>query len=133
MIYPITPVPKPRMTRRDKWAKRPCVMVYRRFKDQVRARRVELPQPCSVVFWMAMPASWPESKRKQMAGKPHTVRPDLDNMLKALCDAVHQEDSHIHDVRAQKRWGWAGAIEVTTEAGARLPDWRKEQRCQPTT
>lgn len=112
MIYAITPVPKPRMTRRDKWLKRPCVMIYRRFKDQVQARRVELPQPCEVIFTIEMPESWPEATRAKMNGKPHTARPDLDNLLKALCDAVHQEDSHIHDVRAQKRWGRAGMIEV---------------------
>ena len=31
------PVPKPRMTQRDKWAKRPCVLRYRMWADMVRA------------------------------------------------------------------------------------------------
>ena len=43
VVYPITPVPKPRMTRRDRWAKRPCVLRYWAFKDEVRLRRVSLP------------------------------------------------------------------------------------------
>lgn len=112
--YPITPVPKPRMTQRDKWAKRPSVLRYRRFKDQVRLRRVELPQPCRVTFWIPMPASWPAGKRSALAGMPHRVRPDLDNLLKALCDAVHQEDAHLYDIRAAKRWASSreGWIEV---------------------
>lgn len=36
--YPIVPVPKPRMTQRDKWQKRPAVMRYRAFCDEVRAK-----------------------------------------------------------------------------------------------
>lgn len=114
MIYPIVPVPKPRMTQRDKWAKRPSVLRYRRFKDQVRLRRVTLPQPCEITFWMPMPESWPLSKRLAHAGQPHRVRPDLDNLLKAICDAVHQEDAHLYDIRAEKRWAGngKGAIEV---------------------
>jgi len=35
--YKITPVPKPRQTRSDKWKQRPCVMRYRAFADEVRA------------------------------------------------------------------------------------------------
>lgn len=102
------------MTQRDRWAKRPAVLRYRRFKDQVRLRRVELPQPCRVTFWIPMPTSWPLSKRSALAGMPHRVRPDLDNLLKALCDAVHQEDSHLYDIRAEKRWASSreGWIEV---------------------
>ena len=34
--YKIKPVPKPRMTQRDAWDKRPCVLRYRAFKDEVR-------------------------------------------------------------------------------------------------
>lgn len=102
------------MTQRDKWAKRPCVLRYRRFKDQVQLRRVELPQPCHVTFWIAMPQSWPLEKRLALAGQPHRVKPDLDNLLKALCDAVHQDDAHLWDIRAEKRWAGngKGAIEV---------------------
>lgn len=112
MIYPITPVPKPRMTRRDKWAKRPCVMRYRAFKDHVRMRRVELPQPCLVIFWIAMPASWSEADKRGHEGKPHQQTPDLDNLLKALGDAVLTDDRKLWNIRAEKRWARKGAIQV---------------------
>ena len=36
MEYPIIPLGKPRMTQRDKWAKRPAVLRYRAFKDECR-------------------------------------------------------------------------------------------------
>jgi Holliday junction resolvase RusA-like endonuclease len=100
------------MTRRDKWAKRPCVLRYRAFKDQVRLRRVELPQPCRVIFWVAMPKSWSESKQRAHVGKPHQQTPDLDNLLKGLGDAVLTEDKHIWNIHAEKRWGRRGAIQV---------------------
>lgn len=113
MRYPIEPVPKPRMTRRDKWRKRPCVMRYRRFKDQCRAHRVELPQPCRVIFHMPMPErAWPKALRENMAGQPHCSTPDLDNLLKALCDAVLVDDARIWSVSAEKRWSLTPGIEI---------------------
>ena len=112
MRYPIEPVAKPRMTQRDKWKKRPCVLRYRAFKDQCRVRRVKLPQPCRVVFHMPMPRSWTESERSAFDGLPHTQRPDLDNLVKALGDAVCKEDSHLWSIRAEKRWAYHGAIEI---------------------
>lgn len=110
--YPIVPVPKPRMTRRDKWAKRPCVLRYRAFKDQVKARRVELPQPCRVVFWIAMPRSWSEAEKRAHEGQPHQQTPDLDNLVKALGDAVLTDDRKLWSIRAEKRWARVGAIEI---------------------
>lgn len=112
MKYDITPCPKPRMTRRDKWAKRPCVLRYRAFEDKCRARRMKLPQPCRVIFHIAMPASWTDSKRAAMVGMPHRQKPDLDNLIKALWDAVHKEDSHLSSVTAEKRWSFIASIEV---------------------
>lgn len=112
MRYPIEPVAKPRMTRRDKWKKRPCVMRYRRFKDQCRAHRVELPQPCKVVFHLPMPNSWPVSMKASFDGQPHGAKLDLDNLLKGLFDAVCKDDQHLWSVRAEKRWAREGSIEI---------------------
>lgn len=41
-IYDITPIGKPRMTRADKWKKRPAVMRYRAFCDEARLRKINL-------------------------------------------------------------------------------------------
>lgn len=71
-----------------------------------------LPQPCKVVFWVPMPKSWSKRKRQMLVGRPHKQRPDLDNMEKALFDALFGEDSHIWSVWGEKRWGTHGAIEV---------------------
>ncbi len=111
-VYPVDPCPKPRMTRRDKWSKRPCVMRYRAFCDEVRIRGVKLPDHgASIQFVIPMPKSWSAKKRAAMLGQPHTSTPDLDNYLKALSDAVHQDDSHIwHYAGLSKVWGETGGI-----------------------
>ena len=109
--YKITPVPKPRMTGSDKWKKRPRVMRYWAFKDQVQAWRVKLPKRgAHVVFCMPMPKSWPKKKKVIMEGLAHEQTPDLDNLIKALGDAVYQNDSDISDIRASKIWSAEGAI-----------------------
>lgn len=111
--YPITPVPKPRMTRADKWKKRDCVMRYRAFCDEVRLRRVVLrPGGDHVIFVLPMPASWSLKKRKEMNGQPHSQTPDADNCMKALMDAIFGNDAHIWDFRVTKLWGYSGLITI---------------------
>lgn len=110
-IIDIDPVPKPRMTRRDKWAKRPCVMRYRQFCDEIRNYINEIPAGGShIIFVIPMPKSWSETKKMDHDGQAHQQRPDIDNLVKALFDALHEEDAHIWDVRASKIWGESGQI-----------------------
>lgn len=119
MRYPIAPVAKPRMTQRDKWAKRPAVQRYWDFKDACACFGVHVPEAgAHVTFIVPMPKSWSKKKRLKMLNKPHTSRPDLDNYLKALLDAVYGEDSGVWDIRATKLWGVEGAIQVWDVAGA---------------
>tara|TARA_R110000787_G_scaffold194120_1_gene305704 strand:+ start:18725 stop:19087 length:363 start_codon:yes stop_codon:yes gene_type:complete len=113
VLYPVNPVSKPRQTQRDKWQKRPAVMRYRAFADECRLRKVELPESGAwVVFHIPMPASWSKMKRAMMKGKPHQQKPDFDNLIKALSDAIHKEDSGIWDCRVTKVWAEEGAIEI---------------------
>lgn len=114
-IYEITPVPKPRMSKRDKWKKRPCVMRYWQFCDEVRLARVELPfYGAKIVFRIPMPDSWSAAKKANSDGTPHQQRPDLTNLAKAIEDACYGEDAAIwHYSGLEKRWGYKGAIEIT--------------------
>ena len=116
MIYDIVPVAKPRMTQRDKWAKRPAVLKYRAFSDECRLKMkgVNL-DGARVVFHVPMPKSWSKKQRVRMNTRPHRSRPDLDNFMKALGDSLHSEDSHIADVCLAKRWAVSGAIEIHQE------------------
>ena len=112
MKYNITPLAKPRMTHRDRWAKRPCVTKYWAFKDECKAAGVTVMSGDIVTFYIPIPKS---RKKKIQPLTPHTQRPDIDNLLKALFDAVLPEDSHIHTITAIKVWDDTGAIEITRE------------------
>ncbi len=120
MRYDIEPCPKPRQTRADVWKKRPRVLRYRSFADKCKLRRVHIPQPCTIVFFLSMPKTWSKKKREEMAGKPHLGKPDLDNLLKALCDAVCADDSHIWSVYVEKRWSHQGWIDIQPIGDVRI-------------
>lgn len=99
------------MTRADKWKKLPEVLRYRAFCDEVRLQGVELPESGShVTFILPMPASWNNKKRTEFNGKLHQTKPDFDNMIKALMDAINEDDAHIWDSRVTKLWGEKGQI-----------------------
>lgn len=113
----ITPVPKPRMTRKDKWQKppRPRVARYWAFAQEI---KLKLPENydlnfCEVTFCLPMPKSWSNKKKQEMAGKPHTQVPDLSNLLKALEDSLYADDSTIHTYAGlSKIWGRSGFIRI---------------------
>jgi len=110
----IDPVPKPRMTQSDRWKKRPCVLRYRSFCDELRAKTLTaryVPDgQIKVDFVVPMPPSWTKKKRQQMNLDPHRQTPDLDNLVKAFLDALMVDDSGIHSINAKKIWGDIGQI-----------------------
>jgi Holliday junction resolvase RusA-like endonuclease len=110
----IVPVPKPRMTRADKWRRRECCDRYWKYKDELRLAwgNDEVPDSFHVIFIIPMPKNWSKKKRVMMYGKPHQNRPDASNLLKAFEDALMKEDSVLWDIRATKIWGEKGSIEV---------------------
>ena len=108
--YAIDPVPKPRMTKSDKWKKRTCVMRYWEFKDKVKELEIHLQSPCKATFYIPMPKSWSKRKRAEFNGKPHLSRPDGDNLEKALFDSVFGEDAQMWSFSWEKRWAETGSI-----------------------
>lgn len=98
-------VPKPRQTAADRWRKRPSVLRYRAFADELRLRAKGLPLRFIALADLPMPLSWSAAKRQAMEGQPHQVRPDFDNLIKALTDALcPRDDAHLYDGRRIKRW-----------------------------
>ena len=65
-----------------------------------------------VIFVVPVPASWSKKKKREMWNKPHQQTPDVDNFLKALLDAVFEDDSKFWDCRVTKVWGQEGEIRV---------------------
>lgn len=112
MFLPISPVSKPRMTRADAWKKRACVLRYWSFKDAVRESGLSIPVKCKLTFYIEMPKSWSQKRRVEQEGKPHTQKPDIDNLIKGLLDAVFADDAHIWSVHAEKLWATTPGIRV---------------------
>ena len=110
-VFNIEPVPKPRMPQADKWKKRPPVLKYFAFKDEVKLNKITLPEShYHITFILPMPKSWSKTKRSEMNGKPHQQKPDKDNLEKALLDAIFDDDSRVWDGRVTKVWGKRGQI-----------------------
>ena len=116
IIFPLTPLGKPRMTRKDKWAKRPIVEAYFTYANALRAfaarKRFTLPDHgVSFYFEFPMPQSWSKKKRLEMDGKPHQQTPDIDNILKGLFDPLLEQDCTVWQIAgAEKRWAEKGSI-----------------------
>ena len=112
----ITPVAKPRMTKRDKWAKRPVVENYWAFKKElsrlVKKEKVNPEDYDSLVigFHVPMPESWSNKKRARMLWTMHQQRPDVDNLTKAVLDSLYKEDSRVCSICAYKMWTNKGEI-----------------------
>ena len=124
MIYSIEPVSAPRQTRADAWKKRASVVRYREFRDACRAAGIVVPvSGASVTFVIPMPPSWAQKKRDQSNRQPHMQRPDLDNLVKALLDAIYVQDSGVWDLHARKVWGHEGAIVVESEPSGIRDAW----------
>lgn len=101
-IYLLEPVPAPRMTKAAAWSLEPGVLRFKAFCKEVRRRQIVLPVPFAVEFCMA---------GNREAGSPHLFKPDTDNLVKGLIDAVFYQkrggDSHVYALAARKTWSEA--------------------------
>lgn len=117
-IFRLTPVSKPRMTQRDKWAQRKPVMEYFAFRDHLKLLARQLTFKPSdqmrIWFYLPMPTSWSKRKKLEMGGKPHQQKPDRDNLEKAVLDALFTEDSVSWHGETFKYWAndSIGRIEI---------------------
>lgn len=104
----IKPISKPRMTQRDKWAKRKCVVEYFEYKDLLHE---ELENNVNfrkfideinitgilknLTFGLAVPKSLSKKQKGLYIGLPHQAKPDLDNLIKGFMDCLFEQDSFI--------------------------------------
>jgi len=125
-VFQVPPQTAPRMTRRDRWKKRPCVVRYFEYRDQLRAKAIEygitLPNNFTVTFYMAMPKSWSKKKKAANVGKPCQSKPDLDNVLKGFMDALRTNDASVYAVSASKFWSEQPGVVLAVRVPA--PAWR---------
>ena len=113
----MVPMSKPRQTRSDVWRKRPVVLRWRAWADEIRlACQYEEFIPGNELvmeFYIPMPKSWSKKKRAEFVGEPHTQnRLDIDNLAKAVMDALIKDDGCVHYLRAEKFWSEEGRIKL---------------------
>lgn len=111
----VTPMGAPRQTQRDKWKKRPVIERYHSYRDVLRLMTVgyELPNFLNATFTIPFPASYSKKKRDALRDQPHDQKPDIDNLCKAVMDALKNEDKNIHSLNVTKVWGDTGSLELT--------------------
>jgi Holliday junction resolvase RusA-like endonuclease len=100
--FPVEPMGKPRQTKRDRWQKRKPVVRYRKLCDAIRraADGWDMPKERTrLVFYIPRPKSYPHRP-----GCPHHLKPDYDNLAKAVLDALRDEDRDIFDQHVTKYW-----------------------------
>lgn len=109
---------KPRMTQRDKWKQRPCVMAYRAWADRLRAAATgDLPKAEDVELVVILaryvpPASWSLKKQAAHIGEMMRSKPDGDNVAKSVFDALWSDDQKLGDFGVQRRWAWEADIRI---------------------
>jgi len=128
-VFSLDPCPAPRMTQRDKWQPSKAASKYFSYRNhlcyQANLKSLEtLPGTLnSLIFSLALPASWSKKKQDQMRGKPHEQTPDLDNLCKAFLDALCPTDQHIHSIGSMKKvWADFGSIELNIGESETQPE-----------
>lgn len=117
------PLGAPRMTRRDRWAKRGVVVKYMDWRNSLEAIRKKLPDAKFVksLSWVAYfepPTTIEKRKltkqeRLELLGEAHRAKPDRDNIDKALLDGLFpQDDKAISAGGVCKLWGSPARTEV---------------------
>lgn len=118
----VRPTPAPRQSRRDTWDPRPCVMRYRAYCDALRLHRLLVPERFVFIFYLPMPRSWSERHRAQANGKPHTPKPDADNLGKSTLDALVARDQGHWDTRNVKLWAYTPRIVIVDPTRVAVDD-----------
>ena len=124
-LFDIIPMGAPRLSQSDKWKTNPnhldpnkrqrrCVTEYFAFKNmltlQAKQLNFELGKIYDALYLIPMPNSWSEKKKQTMNGMPCEVKPDTDNITKAIKDTLRKNDSDIWYEKAEKRWAFNGSI-----------------------
>ena len=124
-LLDVIPMGAVRMTKSDKWKTNPnhtdplkrqrkVVGEYFNYKNtivwQSKSMNFELKNYLDCVFLIPMPETWSKKKKEKMNGLPHTQKPDTDNLVKGLKDALKKDDSDVWWEKAEKRWAYKGSI-----------------------
>lgn len=112
---PGEPIGKPRMTQQDRWKKRPATGKYWAWCDVARqAAGLQPMQKASAdEFWgvivfahTRIPKSYSAKKRAALEGRLCPMKPDTDNIIKAVCDSLFENDEKLVMMQGYKYWAY---------------------------
>lgn len=118
------PLGKPRMTQRDRWKQRPCVVQYWKWCDKLRAKAglrqkltLTAPHKLYICAWFQLPSRLTKKRLTEVSGTYHTCTPDWDNVAKGVMDALLVNDSMVSIGRVCKFWddGDGPRVEIVLE------------------
>jgi Holliday junction resolvase RusA-like endonuclease len=117
-LIDIIPQPYVRQVSSDKYKKRPAVLRYRAYAEELRLKyKHHLPADICIGFVIPIAKGRRMASKKYPvalnAGMPHQQTPDLDNLVKAVLDALCIDDSYVHSIMAFKVWGDTGLISIS--------------------
>ena len=109
------PMSKPRQTRSDVWRQRPIILRWRAWADEIRAickeKNFVPSNELLMEFHIKIPKSYSKKKRAEHIGQPHIMnRLDVDNLAKAVMDALIKDDGRVHFLQVKKFWAEEGYI-----------------------
>lgn len=116
---------RPRFSRRSGRAFTPKETVH--FEQTVGQIALQhFPQPLDgaikLTIWATFqpPVSWSKKKTAAHLNRPHTQKPDFDNIAKAICDGLNRiafaDDGQVYECSVRKVWGPEAKTVVTVEA-----------------
>jgi len=115
--FPVDPIGKPRMTQSDKWKKRKVTDRYWEMKDHLNiiatAQGFVMPESdYRIVAYIPMPDGWTKEDKEKMDNTKHQMKPDKDNIEKAILDSLCKDDSYVWDGRITKLWAYKERIDI---------------------
>ncbi len=122
---PVTPMGAVRMTQRGKYINA-AAQRYLAYKSHIQLLAKQQlkgdffpsgPLEARITFFMPIPKSWSKKKKEDAVFSYHTKKPDADNLVKGVFDALNkivwQDDNQIAKVTALKIYSEKTGIEVS--------------------
>lgn len=68
-------------------------------------------------FYFSVPKSFSKKRKEELLGKPHIIKPDCDNLMKLLCDAmnniIYKDDCLIYNLKTGKYYSEKDLIKIS--------------------
>lgn len=105
--------PRPKFSKRGNFVQTYMPANYTQYKHDVRQFLPNVKTDCAlkveILCVMKIPKGTSKKKTAEMIGKPHTKKPDSDNLAKTYLDAcngiVWNDDNQVADLHVKKKYG----------------------------